>query len=162
MENLQQNEDVDSKIIQLVCFKLADEEYGVDIKQVQEVIRVQKITPVPQMPDFVLGIINIRGNIIPVFDMRKKFGLPDKKFDLNTKFLVAKVKGTLLSFVVDEILDNVKIESKNIEPAPAVKMNIPKDCLSGVGLIEKRMIIILDIYKINERILSDIASYSPS
>ena len=68
------------QLLQLVCFNLADEEYGVDINFVQEVIRVQKITPVPQMPPSVLGVINIRGNIVTVFDLRKQFGLPERPF----------------------------------------------------------------------------------
>ncbi len=150
----------EANIIQLVCFKLADEEYGVDIKGVQEVIRPQRITPVPQMPDFVLGIINIRGNIIPVFDLRKKFDLPEKDFDDNTKFLVAKVNNSVISFVVDEILDNVKIEENNIDSTPVVKMNIPKDCVKGIGLIDKRMIVIIDIEKINEYFLKDISIFN--
>ena len=154
-ENVKEN-TISNDILQLVCFKLADEEYAVDITRVQEVIKVQSITPVPQMPDFVLGVVNIRGSVVPVFDLRKKFNLPEKEFDDNTKILVVNVKNILLSFIVDEILDNIKIETSSIDPAPNVKMQISKDCVVGIGLRDERMIVILDIDKINDEINLDI------
>jgi purine-binding chemotaxis protein CheW len=144
---------------QLVCFKLADEEYAVEIIRVQEVNRVQKITPVPQMPAFVLGVVNIRGSVVPVFDLRVKFGLPQKEFDKKTKILVITVDTIFMSFIVDEILDNIKLENAQIDPAPNVKMKISKECLSGVGLQDNRMIVILDLDKINEEINADIEKH---
>ena len=157
MEETITRDDVNAEdVLQLVCFKLAEEEYSVDITRVQEVIRVQKITPVPQMPGFVLGVVNIRGNVVPVFDLRKKFGLAMKEFDGLTKILVITIDNILISFIVDEILDNIKIEKKRIDPAPSVKMQIQKECVKGVGLIEERMIIILDLDQINDEINKEI------
>jgi purine-binding chemotaxis protein CheW len=144
------------EILQLVCFMFADEQYAVDITCVREVIRIQKITHVPQMPDFTTGVINIRGNILPVFDLRKKFGLKEKAFDGRTKMIVVDVDDSQICFVVDEILDNVKISVSSVVPAPNVKMKIKRECIWGIGKLEERMIIILDLRRLNESISEDI------
>ncbi len=138
--------------LQLVCFKFADEQYAVDITHVREVVRVQRVTPLPQMPEFTLGVINIRGFIIPVFDLRKKFGLKENPFDNQTKFLIADIDGDQISFVVDEILDNIKINVSSVDPSPNIKMQIKKECIKGVGQLENRMIVILDLYKLHDDI----------
>ena len=151
----------DVEILQLVSFKFADEEYALDIAYIQEVIHVQKITYVPQMPDFSLGVINIRGNIIPVFDLRRKFGLREKPFDEKSKMIVAGVEGTQICFIVDEMLDHIKIEPAALAPAPAVKMKIKRECVAGIGRLDERMIIILDLVKIHEAILEDIQGIIP-
>lgn len=136
----QENGDV----VQLVCFRLAEEEYAVDITCVQEVIRIQNVTNVPQMPEFVLGVINLRGNIVPVFDLRMAFQLPQKPFDDHTKILVLSVDGVSFSIIVDEILDNVKLEAYQIDPAPSIKLKMDRECIRGLGEVGERMIIILD------------------
>lgn len=143
---------------QLVCFKLAEEEYAVDITHVQEVIRVQRITSIPQMPDFVLGVVNIRGNVVPVFDLRRRFSLQEKEFDNSTKMLVAKIGPDLISVIVDEILDNIKIECSHIDPSPNVKMQIDRECVRGIGELEGRMIVIVDLYKIHDFINRQISA----
>lgn len=147
---------MDKNVLQLVCFKLADEQYAMDIISVHEVIRWQKITPVPQMPNFVLGVVNIRGSVVPVFDLRVKFGLPCKDFDDKTKILVVNMNGILVSVVVDEILDNVKVPLGNVDPAPTVKLRIERECVRGLALIDDRMIIILAPDKLGESIDSTI------
>lgn len=143
-------------ILQVVCFRLADEEYAFDITRVQEVIRMQTITHVPQMPEFVLGVVNIRGSVVPVFDLRKKFNLPQKAFDEATKILVVTVEKEYISFVVDEILDNIKIDAAQLDPAPTVKMEIEKACVKGVALIDERMITVLDIDRVNDGVNQEI------
>jgi len=148
-DNIQENT---GDVLQVVCFKLAEEEYAFDITQVQEFIRLQPITEVPQMPAFVLGVVNIRGSVVPVFDLRKKFRLPEKTPDDLTKILVVTVDGELISFIVDEILDNIKISTDQLDPAPTIKMEISKECVRGVGLLDERMISILNIAKVNEGI----------
>lgn len=149
-------QDEDEEIWQLVCFMFADEQYAVDIKDVQEVIRVQKITYVPQMPDFVLGVINIRGNIIPVFDLRRKFGLRENVFNDNTKMIVVDIDASKICFIVDEILDNIKIGASRVVPAPNVKMKVKRECIQGIGRLEGRMIIVLDLKELHNSILEDI------
>jgi purine-binding chemotaxis protein CheW len=146
----------EQSILQVVCFKLADEEYALDITRVQEVIRMQNITFVPQMPDFVLGVVNIRGSVVPVFDLRKKFNLPQKSFDEATKILVVTVDKEYISFVVDEILDNIKIDGAQLDPAPTVKMEIERACVTGVALIDERMITVLDIDRVNDGVNQEI------
>ncbi len=150
---------IEESISQYVCFELADEEYAIDIKNIHEVIRVPIITPVPQMPDFVLGVVNIRGKVIPVFDLRKRFGLPQKEFDNQTKVLVGNVDGTYVSLVIDNILDNLNLDNKKIDPPPARKMNVDKECIKGVSVLDTRMLIILDFAKIHEDITKTINSY---
>lgn len=140
------------QMVQLVCFKLADEQYGLDITQVQEVIRMQKITPVPRMPEFVLGVVNIRGTVVPVFDLRKKFSLSMKPFDDKTKIMVVVNNGVQTSFIVDEILDNVKFEESRKNPPPSVKMKIKKECLKGLAMLENRTVIIIDLDNLSDDI----------
>jgi len=156
----QEQEMTNEEVMQLVCFKFADEEYAVDITHVREVVRVQRITPIPQMPEFTLGVINIRGFIIPVFDLRKKFGLQENSFDDKTKLLIADIDGDQISFIVDEILDNIKVGLSIIDPSPNVRMQIKRECIRGVAQLENRMIIILDLDKLNIDVNEDIkASY---
>jgi len=138
------SEAAGDRMVQLVCFKLADEEYALEITRVQEVIKFQAVTPVPQMPSFVLGVVNIRGNVIPVFDLRDKFGLPSREFDQNTKILVVDFGGVMVSVVVDEILDNIKVPNSCIDETPGVKLKIDRECVAGLALIDDRMVIILD------------------
>ena len=146
--------------LQLVCFKFADEEYAVDITYVREVVRVQNITPIPQMPDFSLGVINIRGHIIPVFDFRRKFRLQEKEADEKTKLLIAEIEGEEIAFIVDEILDNIKISQKYIDPSPEVQMKIKRESIKGIGQLENRMIIILDLENLHEDIMASITAFS--
>lgn len=148
--------ETEERVVQLVCFMFADEEYAVDITSVREVVRIQKITHIPQMPDFTLGIINIRGSIIPVFDLRKKFGLREKESDEQSKMIVVDVNDSRICFVVDQVLNNVKITASSVVPTPNVKMKIKRECIRGIGKFEDGMIIILDLVKLNESILDDI------
>jgi purine-binding chemotaxis protein CheW len=143
-------------IKQFVCFKLANEEYGIDIQLIQEVIKVPKVTQIPQMPYFCLGVINSRGNIIPVFDLRKKFHLADREFSGETRILVASLNNEAVSFVVDQVLDNVKFDMARVDPAPAVKMNIDREYIQGLGELEGRMIVILDLEKMHESMMTEI------
>ena len=144
------------QVYQLVCFKLADEEYAVKITDIQEVVRIQGITFIPQVPDFTLGVVNLRGNVIPVLDLRKKLHLEERPFDDKTKIMVARVEGVVFGMVIDEILENIKLEGSQIDPAPAVKMKIERECVLGLGELDGRMIIILDLAKIHEGVRKEI------
>jgi purine-binding chemotaxis protein CheW len=148
----EEKKQITRDIYQFVCFKLANEEYAIDIEQVQEVIRVPLVTRIPQMPDFALGVINIRGNVVPLFDLRRKFHLVEKPFDEHTKFMVVRAGGSILGLVVDMILDNVKLSSKEMDAAPDVKMQVPRDCVQGVGVLDGRMIVLLNLERVNQEI----------
>jgi len=159
--NLGQNKNQEQNLIQqFVCFKLADEEYAIDIHCVQEAIRPSQITHIPQMPDFCLGVLNIRGLISSVFDLRKLFHLPEKPFDPETRVLVISIDNITISFIVDMILENIKLETSSIDPAPSVKMNIDKECICGLGALEGRMIVIIDASKIQENIFQKVKKNS--
>lgn len=166
--------DDGEELTQLVCFRLADERCALDIACVREVIRAQRIISVPQMPECALGVVNVRGNILAVFDFRRKFGLKEKAFDEKTKLIVidapaspaGPVKGKALygaggddapvCFVADEIVDNVSIERSSIAPAPYAPLKIPREYMAGIARVDERTIVILDLKKIHESILEDI------
>ncbi|MCK5580659.1 MAG: chemotaxis protein CheW [Candidatus Omnitrophica bacterium] len=152
-ENMSRND-----ILQLVCFNLADEEYALDIHNVQEVMRVGQITHVPQMPEYCLGVMNIRGDVTAVFDLRKIFKLSAKEFDEDTRILAVTIKDTMVGLVVDEVLENMKLDSSNIDPTPEVRMNIERECIRGLGEVEGRMIVIMDLLRIHEYILKSMES----
>ena len=148
------------ELLPLVCFRLCDEQYALDIARVHEVLRVPPITRVPQMPDPVLGIINTRGNIIPVFDFRRKFGLAGKPLDQRAKIVVVDTPEAPVCFVADELLDNVKVERSSIAPASQGKLKIPKECVTGISRLEERGIVILDLDKIYALLQEDIRNFS--
>jgi purine-binding chemotaxis protein CheW len=104
------------------------------------------------MPDFVLGVVNIRGRIVPVFDLRKKFKLKEKVEDDSTKLIVGNIEGVLVSLLIDEILDNIKLQRSKIDPVPPVNNNIDKECIDGIGVFSERMVILLNFIKIHENI----------
>ena len=149
------------ELLALVCFRLGDEQYALDIARVHEVLRLMPIIRVPQMPDFVLGIINARGNIIPVFDFRRKFGLGGNTIDEKAKIIVVDVRETPVCFVADELLDNVKIERSSIAPVPQGKLKVPKECVAGISRLDERVIIILDLDKMYELAQEDIRNFNP-
>lgn len=137
------------RLRQLVSFRLADEEYGVEITKVQEIIRMQEITRVPQMPGFLEGVINLRGNVIPVIDLRKRFGMPAKDRDGETRIVVVNVEGRTIGVVVDSVAEVLRISSDQIEPPPSVVAGIGREYLLGVGkLAENRLLILLDLEKV--------------
>lgn len=149
------------ELLPLVCFRLGDEQYALDMSRVHEVLRLVPVTRVPQMPDFVLGIINARGNIIPVFDLRRKFALGGKSIDEKAKFIVVDTREAPVAFVADELLDNVKIERSSIAPAPEGKLRVPQECVAGISRLDERVIIILDWDQMYELAQEEIRSFAP-
>ncbi|MBN1114979.1 MAG: purine-binding chemotaxis protein CheW [Oligoflexia bacterium] len=151
-------ENTGSDVIQVVSFILAEEEYAIGIIDVQEVIHIPPIAKIPQMPDFVRGVINIRGNIIPVFDLRRKFLLNDREFDAESRILVVQLGNDYLGFTVDKVKETLRLDTKMIDPAPPVKMAIDRESVIGIGRFNSRMIIIIDINKLHQSMLEDIKS----
>lgn len=133
---------------QLVTFTLGTEEYGVAITKVQEIIRMQEITRVPQMPDFIEGVINLRGRIIPVIDLRKRFELNVTERTVMTRIIVIDVEGRTLGIVVDAVSEVMRLPTDQIEPPPPVVAGIGREYLQGVGKAQGRLIILLDLDKI--------------
>jgi purine-binding chemotaxis protein CheW len=133
---------------QLVIFKLGDEEYGVNIMQVKEIIRMVAINKVPQVPQFVEGIISLRGEILPIIDLREKFGIPKKENSRSTRILVINLDSTTIGGIVDEVTEVLRIQNSAIKPSPPVIKGVNSDYLLGIGQIGGRIIILLDLARI--------------
>jgi purine-binding chemotaxis protein CheW len=146
--------------MQVVCFNLEEEEYAFDILNIKEVIHLNAITSIPQTPDFVLGVINIRGTIVPVFDLRKKFALREKDVTSDTRIIVTIMSSGMIGLIVDKVLENIILYKQQIDPVPSVKMKIDKDCIFGIGKLEGRMITILNIDRVHNTIIDDIKKHS--
>ncbi len=144
-------------IVQLVTFQVGPEEYGLDINAITEVIRPLKITPLPRMPQFIEGVINLRGVIIPIVDLRKRFALHEVRNDTR-KMRILITKGAvpaaglgrkeLLGLVVDGVQEVLHVPRKEIAPPPGAATGEGADFISGVGKVGERLIIIVDITKI--------------
>ncbi len=141
--------DGDSKeILQLVTFRLAKEEYSIDILRVQEIIRHMEITRVPKAPDFVDGVINLRGRVIPVLDLRKRFGLPVNERTDETRIIVVDINDKTVGFKVDAVSEVLRLAADKVEPPPSLVAGIDSEYIKGVGKMEGRLIILLDVLKI--------------
>lgn len=142
--------EVDQK---LLTFSLAEEGYGVSILKVKEIIGMMDITPVPKTPEFVKGVINLRGKIIPIMDLRIKFGMPQQEYDERTCIIVVEVelKGVqkLLGVVVDMVSEVVTVSQSQIEPPPDYGKNMEHNFILGIGKIKDRVVIILDIEEVS-------------
>jgi len=136
-------------LMQLVSFHVGGEEFGLDILRVQEIIRIQQLTRVPNSPDFVDGVINLRGKVIPVVALRKRFGLEEHPHDKQTRIVVVEVAGTVLGFIVDSVSEELRIPASTVEPPPRLG-HIEREYVSGVGKLDNRLLILLDV----DRLLS--------
>jgi purine-binding chemotaxis protein CheW len=127
---------------------VGDEEYGLEILRVKEVIRIREITRLPKAPRFVKGIINLRGDVIPIIDLRDRFGLEHKEYTVMTRVIVVDVEGKLVGMVVDAASQVVRIPSDQIEPPPPIVGGISAEYIKGVGKLDDRLVILLNIDRI--------------
>jgi len=151
MANERSTQDTNSSNnqIQLVIFKLAGEEFGIDIMQVQEIIRLPALTRIPQAPGYVKGIINLRGKIIVVMNLGARFGMDSKDFDDNSRIIIVKIDETVVGMIVDSVSEVIRIPAKNIESAPnRITSKVHADYLHGVGVVGQRLLILLDMEKV--------------
>ncbi len=130
-----------------LTFLLAGEEYGLDVLRVREIIGMVCITKLPQTPDFVQGVINLRGRVIPVVDLRLRFGLPNKAYDDQTCIIVVDV-GMLTGIIVDSVQAVHNISATDIEPPPELGAAVYTDCILGMGKVDDHVKILLDIEKV--------------
>lgn len=130
---------------QIVSFRLANEEYGVDIMRVQEIILPGQITQMPQVPDYICGLINLRGSVIPIIDLRKRFGLTVAKNDENTRIIVVNVAGKTIGIVVDAVNEVLRFSSEQTEPPPSSIVGIDHDYIRGLVKFEDKLLILLNI-----------------
>ena len=133
---------------EMLVFKLGSEEYGVDILKVQEIRGYEKVTPIPRSPDFLKGVVNLRGTIVPVIDLRVKFALPDPTSDSLTVVIVLRIAGRTVGAVVDGVSDVVQLAANDIKEPPRLGSIVDSSYLAGVATQGGRMILALDIEKL--------------
>lgn len=139
------------KDIQVVGFRIGTETYGVRIGAVREIVRVPEITSVPSAPDLIEGVINLRGKIIPVMDLRKRFGQAEIQPDKKNRILVVELDGKLLGLIVNAASEVLKIPPADIEPPSSVFAEGESNYVTGVGKLKGRLIILLDITRLLHR-----------
>lgn len=138
----------DEAIIQLVTFSIGEEVFGVDILAVQEIIRLLDITKVPRAPDFVEGVINLRGKVIPIVDLRKRFGLEEREYDKATRIIVINMEALTVGFVVDEVSEVLRLPADMIDTPPGVVSGLDSDYIDGVGKVDNLLLILLDLNRL--------------
>lgn len=146
-EHLMESKEIEDEA-QLVCFKIANEEYGIDIMRVQEIIRIEEISAVPKAPQFVEGIVNLRGNVLPVIDMRTRFGLQRGERGEQHRIVVVSIGGTTTGIIVDSVSEVLRLVKKDIEGPPSVLSgDVDRRFIEGLGKLGggKRIIILLDV-----------------
>ncbi len=133
---------------QLVGFRLDQEEYGIAITKVQEIILVGEITRVPQTPDYIKGLINLRSTVIPIVDLRRRFGLREQDATDETRIMVVNVLGKTIGIIVDAVSEVLRISHNQIAPPPPTVAGLGREYLTGLVKLESRLLILLDIDKI--------------
>ena len=135
----------DDNLLQLVTFRIGVEEFAVDILAVQEIIRLLQITRVPRAPAYVVGVINLRGKVIPVIDLRVRFGMPEVERDSHTRIVVMEFEQRIVGFLVDAVSQVLRIPAATVEPAPSVVAGVGSEYIRGVGKMNDRLLILLDL-----------------
>lgn len=139
---------VSQSYLEFLCFRVSDEFYGINIMDIKEIIKPRETTEVPRSPSFVLGVISLRGTIIPIIDMLDRLGLSREVLTGRERVIVVKLKDALSGLLVDEIVQVVRIATDGMEGAPAVLDGIDRDFVSGIGRADGKMIIILNLESI--------------
>lgn len=135
-------------LIQFVTFVLMDETYGINVMQVQEVLRVTEIAPVPGAPSYVLGIINLRGNVVTVIDTRTRFGLPSAEMDDASRIIVIESEKQVVGILVDAVAEVVELQEGEIDAAPNVGTEDSSRYIQGVATREEGLLILVDLNKL--------------
>lgn len=134
--------------MQLVSFRLDQEEYGIEITKVQEIILMGEITRVPQTPNFIKGLINLRSTVIPIVDLRLRFGLNEEPATDDTRIMVVNVVGKTIGIIVDAVSEVLRISQEQIAPPPPTVAGLGREYLTGLVKFDKRLLILLDIDRI--------------
>ena len=135
-------------VIQLVTFRLKDETYGINVMQVQEVLRVSEIAPVPGAPGYVLGIINLRGNVVTVIDTRTRFGLPTTDLDDSSRIVIIESEQQVVGILVDSVAEVVELRQSEIDTAPSIGSEESSRYIQGVASRDKDLLIVVDLNKL--------------
>ena len=136
------------EMLELVGFRLGEEEFGVSIQDVREIIRMQEVTRVPHAPEFVEGVINLRGQVVPIVDLRKRLGMPPKERDRDTRIVIVELDGELVGFIVDAVTEVLRVPKDQTEPPPEMVVGVDQEYITAVGKLEDRLLILLDLHKV--------------
>lgn len=140
---------------QYVVFYLNDEEYAINILYTQEILRIKKkITKIPNMPSYVEGIIELRGHVIPVVNLLKRFDFDNREIGKENKLIIANLNHTMVAFLVDDVSDIVSFEDSKLEKLDDNICKLGKNSIKGIGRIDKRLIILLDVLELNSEIFN--------
>ncbi len=139
------NDDASGDQVQLVSFWVGTEEFAVEILAVREINRMLDVTRVPEAPAYVEGVINLRGLIVPVVDLRKRFGVEATEANADTRIVVVEVKERMIGFIVDRVNEVLRLDRSIVDPAPDLAKSPMSQFISGVGKLEDRLIILLDV-----------------
>jgi purine-binding chemotaxis protein CheW len=140
----------DTAQLQLVSFRLGTEEYGIDILSVQEINRLVTITRIPQASSWVLGVINLRGRVVPVVDLRIRLGLDGQVVDNDSRIIVCDVGGTLLGMVVDSVSEVLRIDAGAVDPPPVAAAGVGHGHIKGVVKRQDQLLLLLDVSRVAE------------
>jgi len=138
----------ESELLQLVSFVIGDEEFAVPILAVQEINRMLQITRVPQSPPYVEGVINLRGKIIPVINLRERFGMARLEDNNDARIIVVEVNDRVIGFTVDSVNEVLRIAADIVDPAPQMASGVDAEYIQGVGKLEDRLLILLSLEKL--------------
>lgn len=142
------NKELGNELLQFVTFNLGVEEYAIEILKVQEIIRMIPITRMPNSPEFINGIINLRGKVIPVMALGKRIGLPDKDQNNDSRIIVVEIHGNIIGFIVDKVNIVLRINKDIIEPTPQLVGNVNSEFISGIAKMDANLLILLDLDKV--------------
>jgi len=148
MEKVENSSIVTEELLQLVSFKVSDAEFGVDILRVQEINKMMELTVVPNTPSFVEGVVNLRGRIIPVINLRSRLGLEVKEYDSETRIIVVDLDDKTIGFIVDEVKEVLRIPKSITEAPPQIVSGVDSEYITAIGKLEDRLLILLDLTKI--------------
>ncbi|PKF51747.1 chemotaxis protein CheW [Enterovibrio nigricans] len=143
-----QKENVNDEVLQWVTFQLEDETYGINVMQVREVLRYTEIAPVPGAPDYVLGIINLRGNVVTVIDTRSRFGLMQGDVSDNTRVIVIEAESQVIGIMVDSVAEVVYLKTSEIDTTPSVGTDESAKFIQGVSNRNGNLLILVDLNKL--------------
>jgi purine-binding chemotaxis protein CheW len=135
--------------MQIVCFKVGSEEYGIEILRVQEILKLPKILTLPKSADYILGLFDLRGKVIPVINLSRKFGIDEQvSINKNIRAIVVDIGAKRVGLAIDSVSHVIKIDSKDIEPPPPIVKGISGRYITGIAKVDKGFVIILDINQI--------------
>jgi len=146
--SVNENADTNDEVLQWVTFKLDSETYGINVMQVQEVLRYTEIAPVPGAPNYVLGIINLRGNVVTVIDTRSRFGLRSSEVTDNTRIVIIEAEKQVIGILVDSVAEVVYLRASEIDVAPNVGNDESAKFIQGVSNRDGELLILVDLNKL--------------